>query len=1027
MALPTVEDAIARRAAGDNDRARQILQEIVVQQPGNALAHNVLGALCIDANDYTEAKTHFLAALNADHRCEPALINFRIASVELKALNDALTVFKQICQLVPDYGPGYRELGFIYVETGQQVEALEALREALKRLPRDPLVLCLMGETLVGQERFEEAERCYEASLAADPQSIRVRGSFAVALSLQGKSASAYRHLNYALRLQPDNADILTNIGVCYERDGDYEAALPYFRKAIDLGRDSVLRGLNLGNVYFKLARFDEACEAYEAVIRRDEEEAGAHTMLALVKLLQRDYESGFYHYEWRRRFTTWKSLSPSSSAPEWTGEPLASKSLLIYAEQGMGDTIQFSRAVGALARHGARVHVLAQEQLRPLVETLTDLASFVGPDDALPAHDYQVPLLSVLGLVGWDEIRTSPVSVRVDPGRRERWRSELRDSQGKKIGLVWAGSPGNARDRERSVAFGKFKEILKVPNCNFVSLQVGLNAADISEFGCADVIYNPCDELKDYGDTAALIEQLDLVITVDTSVAHLAGVLGKPVWVLLAYVPDWRWGMTGETSDWYASAKLFRQASDCRWEPVLTRLRSELSVFVGEGVDEKTSKDPASATLETSVPAHARNEATWREWLNYGVVSVDMRKLSAALCSVIPVGARVVDLGCGQMILEPLLPSQCHYQPVDVVRRDARTLVSDLTNGVIPPLVEPSHIALAGFVALLDDPNSLLRSVHSLGLPTLIAVPTGPQVYDRDWQQLIQGAGFSIQKEVAFDESCKVFVLSTELCQPVQTKTVVTLHDERPGSMGYALRQNLFSRLIPNHAVLDEVSIRDNQSMEKLLTTPSIDLVVLGLGGSFGPGAFNDRLLELLSSKLPSVGIFGLTHPMEMGDELMPVLEGLNLWFTRNQSEALLYGHANQKVRHWGDLLVGMLPMRSAQQTGWFRASAPWLFTSHDANPLNVLQSFENVWSDCLDALACALLSARLLAYSENRELDNIRASGAATAMLMDVFFESYAENQAFTVDREAVLRYRVDMQRRTTMLQQSIENILL
>ena len=118
----------------------------------------------------------------------------------------------------------------------------------------------------------------------------------------------------------------------------------------------------------------------------------------------------------------------------------------------------------------------------------------------------------------------------------------------------------------------------------------------------------------------------------------------------------------------------------------------------------KKTSKDPASATLETSVPAHARNEATWREWLNYGVVSVDMRKLSAALCSVIPVGARVVDLGCGQMILEPLLPSQCHYQPVDVVRRDARTLVSDLTNGVISPLVEPSHIALAGFVALLDD-----------------------------------------------------------------------------------------------------------------------------------------------------------------------------------------------------------------------------------------------------------------------------------------------------------------------------------
>jgi hypothetical protein len=311
-----------------------------------------------------------------------------------------------------------------------------------------------------------------------------------------------------------------------------------------------------------------------------------AHCNAAALRLLTGDFSRGWAHYEWRWQKKSVISLKRNFSQPAWCGtDPVAGKTILIHSEQGLGDTIQFCRFVPLVAARGAHIIFEVQKVLQTLMTSLGGGAQIVPKGSTLPAFDLHCPLVS-LPLAFGTRLETIPSATGYLSAPTERmtnWQARLQGYRSPRIGLAWSGNPGHERDGERSVGLHEFLPLLDAlaAEATFVSLQKDVRAEDADLLKARTDILDYGDAFEDFSDTAALISQLDLVISVDTSVAHLAGALGKPVWILLTYFPDWRWLLDRGDSPWYPSARLFRQNASRSWDGVIACVRATLPIFV--------------------------------------------------------------------------------------------------------------------------------------------------------------------------------------------------------------------------------------------------------------------------------------------------------------------------------------------------------------------------------------------------------------------------------------------------------------
>jgi hypothetical protein len=323
--------------------------------------------------------------------------------------------------------------------------------------------------------------------------------------------------------------------------------------------------------------RLAEAATCYEQALHLKPDYADAHLNLAYSWFFRGDLEAGWPEYEWR-----WKRRGfpqPSFRQPLWDGSSLQGQTILLFAEQGLGDTLQFIRYAPLVRQHGATVIVQCQEPLLRLLATCAGIHRLVPEGCALPPFDVQAPLLSLPRILR-TTLATIPAKVpylSVDPGLSTHWQRRLSDVEGFKVGIVWQGNPEQARDRRRSVPLLAFTPLAVIPGVRLVSLQKGAGRAQLPDLADRLGLLDMTDRLKDFADTAALISQLDLVITVDTAVAHLAGALGVPVWLALASSADWRWLLEREDSPWYPSMRLFRQSTWGDWAGVFERLTEAL------------------------------------------------------------------------------------------------------------------------------------------------------------------------------------------------------------------------------------------------------------------------------------------------------------------------------------------------------------------------------------------------------------------------------------------------------------------
>ncbi len=485
-----------------------------------------------------------------------------------------------ILAAVPDHIDALHLLGLVRHQQKRHGEALQLIGAVLDRAPRWADALNNFAIVLSALDFHKDALARFEAALAVQPDHIGALAGRAGALARLGCHEEALEAYEMVRAREPNHLHALNESGGLHMRLGSPQAALACYERALTLAPGTAELLVNRGTALRALNRDTDALASFAEAAALKPDFAEAHWNASLIRLRQGDFANGWKDYEWRWRKADWRTRRRDFSAPLWLGDaPIAGKTILLHAEQGFGDTIQFIRYVPLVARLGAKIVVECPAELKRLLGNIEGVEQIVVRGEALPAFDFHCPLLS-LPLSFGTELTTVPANVpylQVHAEQVETWRGRLPQNGKRRVGICWAGSRDHMSDRGRSISLERFASILSVSNLNFVSLQKEVSPAQAAILQDRAVIQLG-QEFVDFADAAAIISMLDLVVSVDTAVAHLAGAMGKAVAVLLPFSPDFRWMRQRTDSPWYPTMRLFRQSSLGDWDEVIERLQQELA-----------------------------------------------------------------------------------------------------------------------------------------------------------------------------------------------------------------------------------------------------------------------------------------------------------------------------------------------------------------------------------------------------------------------------------------------------------------
>jgi Flp pilus assembly protein TadD len=495
-------------------------------------------------------------------------------------LSEAAALYRAVLAASPDEPTALINLANLLRLSGDLEGALAHAKRAIARAPTSIAAWSVLGDILAAAGCHADAARAFGSAIAQGGNTPELHNSRGMALRRAGDCVAAVGAYGQAIALRPDYQTAHINLGVAWEHLHDYEQAADCARRALSVGPPTADIHRNLGIALQKAGRLDDAIAAFRTAVAADPASISAHVALGIALLLAGRFEDGWAHYDWHRRTPGYRNFHAMPGQP-WHGEPCAGHSLLVFAEQGFGDTVQFARSVPALLRYQPKRVVFAvQPELQPLLAaSFPDITVVARGTAALPACDLTVPLLSLprLESTRLDSIPTgAPAYLTVPPEHHSRWRRRVAEAgAGFRLGLVWGGNPQNPNDANRSLPLALLAPLLSaLPGMRLFSLQPGGG----TEFAAAlPQGRDLSGDFTDFADTAAAIGEMDLCLSVDTACAHLAGALGRPVWVMLPFAPDWRWLADREDSPWYPSMRLLRQSRPADWTAVLDRLRHDL------------------------------------------------------------------------------------------------------------------------------------------------------------------------------------------------------------------------------------------------------------------------------------------------------------------------------------------------------------------------------------------------------------------------------------------------------------------
>jgi tetratricopeptide (TPR) repeat protein len=543
-----LSQAVALHRQGQLREAEKIYARVLKAAPDNFDALNLLGAIKLQQGQFGEARRLFSAAVKTDPRVAMVWCHLGQAEYALK----------------------------------RPAEALQCFDKALALAPDDADILYQHANALLSLERTHDALAELQIVLARKPQHFEARLNNGLAQAKLGFTEGALADFEAALALAPQHPVAHYNRGVALIKLGRYTEAVAANDRAIAAAPQHGGAWLNRGKALAQLRRLDEAIASYGEVLALRKDYADAHFNQALALLTIGDYRRGFAEYEWRWRRT---GMPPQQSRgrPLWLGEySLGGKTILLHAEQGLGDTIQFARYVPLVAAQGAKVLLEVQPELNSLLSRLEGAAAVVARGQTPPPLDLHCPLGS-LPLALKTELQTVPAPtsyLSADEAHLQKWSARLHQIPSPRVAIAWSGNPAHDNDRNRSVPFGALAPLFRT-GANLISIQRDLRSEDAERLAAETRLTHVGGELDDFSDTAAVLALCDLVISVDTAPVHLAGAMGRPVWVLVPFAPDWRWTLDGESTPWYPSARLFRQESPDDWHAVIARVAAALKLSV--------------------------------------------------------------------------------------------------------------------------------------------------------------------------------------------------------------------------------------------------------------------------------------------------------------------------------------------------------------------------------------------------------------------------------------------------------------
>ena len=501
-------------------------------------------------------------------------------------LVEALAALRRALEIDADLVDALNNIGIVHRLQGRAEAAAEAFNRALAIRPDQLSAHVNLGALLYDAGKLDEAEQVYRRALAIDPDVAEAHNGLGAVLLDRGAIDEAAAAFERALALDPCHAVALSNLGSVKRQRGDLASAVDCYRRAIAIHPRLVEAHVNLGNVLRSQGALDDAAAALRRALDIDRGHPEAHWNLAGLLLLNGNFVDGWAEYEWRAKCRQFRGQEWDFGKPRWDGAAIRRKHILLYAEQGLGDAIQFVRYVPMVAGRARHVVVRCPPPLTRLFETVAGVAA-VAPDiEAKTRFHVAAPLMSLPAILGTD-LATIPNAVpylAVPAGAAVPLAVMAAPAGTLKVGLAWAGNPEHKNDRNRSIDLERLAPLLDTPGCAFYSLQVGAGRDAIGRLRLGDRISDLGQGFRDFADTAAAVVALDLVIAVDTSVAHLAGALAKPVWTLLPRVPDWRWLMDRDDSPWYPTMRLFRQKTAGDWPGVVAAVAAALRDRAAQG-----------------------------------------------------------------------------------------------------------------------------------------------------------------------------------------------------------------------------------------------------------------------------------------------------------------------------------------------------------------------------------------------------------------------------------------------------------
>lgn len=531
---------------GDPHRAIPPAQRSIQLNPQQAEAHNILGN-----------------ALKAVGR-----------------VTESVACYERALAIRPDHGDAPYNLADALQRLGRPVEADSVLQTAQARNPRDIRAAVARAQSMLRQKRFPEAEAVFRQLLAADPNSADAHDGLATVLMETNRVDDAAALYERAAALDGSHPGPVSNLGFARVTQGRVDEGIACYRRALAIRPDLPDTYNNLGNAYLAKLETAAAMAAYDHALFLKPDHQDAHWNRSLLLLLLGDFARGWPEYEWRwLRFPDQRRVL---TQPMWDGFDLTGKTILLHAEQGVGDAIQFVRLAPLVAERSraAAVMLEVQPELVPVMTKLPGVSRVIPRGEALPPFDTHCPLMSlphVLRMTA-ETIPVPGADLATDPRLVERF-ATIVGRDGLRVGVVWAGAPIHRRDRERSIPLSTLVPLLTAtPAARLFSLQKGDPARQLATLPADVRVTDLSGELHDYAHTAAAIANLDLVVSVDTSVAHLSGAMGKPTWTLLPFSPDWRWLLGREDSPWYPTMRLYRQATAGDWAGVVRRVAGDLA-----------------------------------------------------------------------------------------------------------------------------------------------------------------------------------------------------------------------------------------------------------------------------------------------------------------------------------------------------------------------------------------------------------------------------------------------------------------